>query len=491
MLLTFILLAMSVVEINSQPKDSVRPMAVAGQFYPAEKKELEESLKVYFEGVKDVVPDERTVALIVPHAGYVFSGGVAAEAYSSLPPDKSYEHVFLIGPSHHSYFKGVSFNSDYSFYETPLGRVKVDTALCEDLIKRDSRFTCRRDAHSKEHCLEVQLPFLQRRLKTMPPIVPVIIGSEDYSVIKALASVLKPYLNSRNLFVISSDFSHYPPYSQANEVDSRTADGIVSGDPVKFLEALKKNYDAKVPGLETSACGQSAIFTLMLITQGDDSFSYKRLGYRNSGDSPYGEKDSVVGYSAVAVSGTETGFSLSDSEKKTLLEIARKSISAVFQGKSLSDSWNGCDLTEPLTLKTGAFVTLTENGRLRGCIGHFGEDVPLYKVVAMMARSAAFNDTRFSPVKESELPRVKIEISALSPLRRIHSADDFHYGSQGIYMVKDGCSGTFLPQVADEVDWSKEEFLGHCAQDKAGIGWDGWKSAELYTYEAVIFKEGL
>ena len=144
-------------------------------------------------------------------------------------------------------------------------------------------------------------------------------------------------------------------------------------------------------------------------------------------------------------------------------------------------------LTATLKQKCGAFVSLHKQGRLRGCIGHFGEDVPLHEIVAEMARAAAFEDPRFMPVTRDELDDIDIEISVLTPMRRIESLDEFQLHKHGIYIKKGYRSGTFLPQVADEVNWTKEEFVGHCAQDKAGIGWDGWKDAELYVYEAIVF----
>ena len=132
-------------------------------------------------------------------------------------------------------------------------------------------------------------------------------------------------------------------------------------------------------------------------------------------------------------------------------------------------------------------MSLHKQGRLRGCIGHFGEDVPLHEIVAEMARAAAFEDPRFVPVGKEELEDIDIEISVLTPMRRIHSLDEFELHRHGIYIRKGYRSGTFLPQVADEVNWTKEEFVSHCAQDKAGIGWDGWRDAELYVYEAIVF----
>ena len=179
-------------------------------------------------------------------------------------------------------------------------------------------------------------------------------------------------------------------------------------------------------------------------------------------------------------------FSLTYEEKTRLLQLARNSIEYKLKNKEFVPSEN---YSENLKTSCGAFVTLHKKGSLRGCIGRFITDEPLYVVVQQMALAAAFEDTRFSPVKPGEMDDIDIEISVLTPLKRINSIDEFEYGKQGIYIKKGYRSGTFLPQVADETRWSKEEFLGHCAQDKAGIGWDGWKDAELYTYEALVFGE--
>ena len=167
-----------------------------------------------------------------------------------------------------------------------------------------------------------------------------------------------------------------------------------------------------------------------------------------------------------------------------LKDIALTSIKDSLDGKRITQSTK---LTATLKQKCGAFVSLYKQGRLRGCIGHFGEDVPLHEIVAEVARAAAFEDPRFMPVTREELDDIDIEISVLTPMRRIQSLDEFQLHKHGIYIKKGYRSGTFLPQVADEVNWTKEEFVGHCAQDKAGIGWDGWKDAELYVYEAIVF----
>jgi AmmeMemoRadiSam system protein B/AmmeMemoRadiSam system protein A len=509
MKITFILTIFAMLSgfFNSD-SPSVRPAAVAGQFYPADKAELQKLAQDCIRRASSIAGagkheehEGAPAAVIVPHAGYVFSGTMAALAFSTIPEDSGIKRIFIIGPSHHVWLDGASVDKEYDFYETPLGRVPVDKEACEKLISNNKVMTFRHDAHSKEHCLEVQLPLLQTMLGEVPPIVPIIVGTEKYPTIKAIAEALEPYLTEKgNLFVISSDFSHYPRYGDACKADSLTADAIATGDPARFVAAIQKNAGAGYPGLVTSACGQSAILALMLMTShsGRD-FEYQHLGYENSGDSPYGGKDEVVGYNAFAVwdkgpkanteTKTDSSFSLTDSEKTTLLRIARSSISGAFDGKDVSEAWSGETLTPSLKENCGAFVTLNEKGRLRGCIGHFGEDTPLYRTVASMARAAAFDDYRFNEVAEDEMSSIDIEISVLTPLKKISSPDEFHYGDEGIYMRLGGRSGTFLPQVAQETGWTKEEFLGHCAQDKAGIGWDGWRRADLYTYKAIIFHE--
>jgi hypothetical protein len=229
----------------------------------------------------------------------------------------------------------------------------------------------------------------------------------------------------------------------------------------------------------------------MLMMQ-DGSYEVKHLLYQNSGDIDNHDHSRVVGYHAFAIlrslplspSKERGDFALTDEEKQMLKDIALTSIKDSLDRKRIVEPTT---LTETLKQKCGAFVSLHKQGRLRGCIGHFGEDVPLHEIVAEMARAAAFEDPRFMPVSRDELEDIDIEISVLTPMRRIQSLDEFQLHKHGIYIKKGYRSGTFLPQVADEVNWTKEEFVGHCAQDKAGIGWDGWRDAELYVYEAIVF----
>ena len=469
---------------NSQTKEPVvRPATQANRFYTGNPQELSEEVDSFLTLHSATAKYDNAAALIVPHAGYYFSGSVAASAYMSIPADKSYKRIFLLGPSHHEWLDGASVNTEADRYATPLGEVEVDHETAQKLTQADSVFTYRQEVHDREHCLEVQLPFLQRRFGNVPPIVPIIISTNDFRKLKRMAEVLKPYLTEDNLFIISSDFSHYPSYDDAIEVDAKTGKAIESSDVEQFIAAIEENAESGIRHLSTSACGEFPIITLMLMLEGN--YQVKHLLYQNSGDVDDYDQSRVVGYHAFAiVRGEEKTFSLADGEKQILKKIAYDSIKYSLDRKPIP-IFNAP--SSILSAKCGAFVSLHKQGHLRGCIGHFGEDTPLHEIVAEMARAAAFEDPRFMPVTRDELDELDIEISVLTPMRRIQSLDEFELHRHGIYIRKGYRSGTFLPQVADEVNWTKEEFVGHCSQDKAGLGWNGWRDAELYVYEAIVF----
>ena len=474
----------------------VRKPAVAGSFYPSSGKEIKAMLGDWLHQADEgSLPPQ---AVIVPHAGYVFSGEVAASAFSRIPRGHSYKRIFLLGPSHRVGFGGASVDTLYSSAETPLGEVPIDISLGKELIKEgDGVFTFRIDAHDGEHCLEVQLPFLQMVFGEVPPVVPIVIGTERLNILQGIAEVLEPYFNNENLFIISSDFSHYPSYEDAKVSDLYLAETISSGGLEEFLQALRYIGRRDFIGLDTAACGANAIAVLlsMMDSQGRDHFSAEHVMYCNSGDSPYGDKDRVVGYNSIIFTRKEKAsqkdtsdhlFNFSDEEKAGMIAAARSSIYSY-----LDLEYEGDDSPVGIMKEKGygVFVTLYLDGRLRGCIGRFTSPSSLNSTIREMARSAAFSDPRFPSLSRREAPRVEIEVSVLSPLKKIESIDEFKLGRDGIYMIKGANHGTFLPQVAEETDWNTEEFLGHCARDKAGIGYYGWKEAELYTYQTEVVKE--
>ena len=487
--INIVIAILSVVMLSSPESQKTRKPAVAGSFYPATSKEIKSMLGPWVHPSGDVPPQ----AVIVPHAGYVFSGEVAASAFNRIPRGHSYKRTFLIGPSHRVGFSGASVNTGYSFAETPLGKVPVDVSTGKELVG-NGPFTFRSDAHDREHCLEVQLPFLQMTFDDVPPIVPIIIGTQRLDILLQIAEALEPYFTPDNLFVISSDFSHYPSYEDARASDLYLADAICSGGLESFLKALtaidKKGY----LGQDTAACGANAIAVLLSVMDnlGRGNFSVEHVMYRNSGDSRYGDTDRVVGYNSIVVTRkakivpSEHVFRFSNEEKRAMVATARSAIYSALRMPFDGDSTPVGILKEK---GYGVFVTLHLGGRLRGCIGRFTSDQSLAATIREMAVSAAFHDTRFPSLSRSEADRIEIEVSVLSPLKKISSIDEFKLGRDGIYMIKGSRHGTFLPQVAEETGWSTEEFLGYCARDKAGIGWDGWKDADLYTYQSEVVKE--
>lgn len=476
-----------------------RKPAVAGTFYPANQKELELNLERLFSTGTPSLKLDNIVAIITPHAGYVYSGSVAASGFNQLPPEAGYKNVFIIGSSHHSNFDGAALYSDGNFI-TPLGVARVNLPLTKKLIEDNPReFYSLPEVHINEHSLEVQVPFLQYIYKDNIQIVPIVIATNRTGTIKKIAEALSPYFNSENLFVISTDFSHYPEYEAANMIDGLTAKAIIRNNPGDFLEVLETNEDKDIKNLATSICGWTSVLMLLYITEHMENVKYYQINYMNSGDMAYGNKSRVVGYHAIAITNSKNGvvsadmesgsqFSLTEQEKKTLLRIARVTIETYLKNGKTPEP-ESSQLTDNMKIPAGAFVTLNKHGNLRGCIGQFQSDKPLYTTIQELAISSATRDYRFPKVTQDELTALDIEISILTPLRRIYSIDEIELGRHGIYIKKDGKSGTFLPQVATQTGWDLENFLGHCARDKAGIGWNGWKDAELYTYEAYIFAE--
>ncbi len=489
-----LLLAVNTFAMSRYPESQkVRKPAVAGSFYPVSSKEIKSMLGPWMHPSGNVAPQ----ALIVPHAGYVFSGEVAASAFNQIPRGHRYERIFLLGPSHRVGFNAASVDTLYSFAETPLGQVPIDIAIGNELIKRgEGAFTFRSDAHDREHCLEVQLPLMQMAFDEVPPIVPIVIGSQHLDVLQQIAEVLEPYFTPENLFVISSDFSHYPSYEDAKKSDLFLAETITSGGLEDFLKALTSIDKMDFRGEDTAACGACAIAVLLDImdAQGRGYFEAEHVMYRNSGDSEYGDKDRVVGYNSIVFTRKEKPvkdtsdhlFNFSDQEKKAMIATARQAIYSALRLNYDGDARPVGILKEK---GYGVFVTLQMNGRLRGCIGRFTSDDTLAETIREMAQSAAFHDPRFPSLSRNEAHQIDIEVSVLSPLKKIDSIDEFKLGRDGIYIIKGRHHGTFLPQVAEETGWNTEEFLGHCARDKAGIGWDGWKDADLYTYQTEVVNE--
>ncbi len=472
----------------------VRPPAVAGQFYPADKSELKQMIASFLaKPVKDKTLGQ-IKAIMVPHAGYVYSGPVAAYAYKQLEGQKA-DTVFLLCNAHAAYFTGIAIdNSDA--WQTPLGQVEVDKEKAKALVEASNLIQFSRPAHAHDHTLEVQLPFLQTVLKDKFKIVPILFGHYSKDAYQELAQILAKILDKNDLVIASTDMSHYPPYEDANKIDTQTLAVIASGTVAELDKHIADVLASGVSGEETALCGVDGVKTVMQLASIKGWSQIKILHYANSGDVAVGDKHRVVGYGAVAFAqkGKEKEFAFSEDEalnkqqQAQLLKIARTTVESYIKNGKIPDF----KITDKrLNQRQGAFVTLHKNGRLRGCIGQIiPTDKPLWQVVRDMAIAAATQDTRFAPVTEDELPHLEYEISVLSRPRPIKDWREIELGKHGVIVRKGLHSGVFLPQVADETGWSKEEFLAQLCAQKAGLPPHCYKEPgiELQVFTAQVFK---
>lgn len=274
---------------------------VAGSFYSSDPKDLQNILKIFFD--QAVSPDRKRDirAVISPHAGYVFSGQVAASGFKQLSPDAKYDHIFLIGSSHHVSFDGASVYSQGNYF-TPLGEVEVDCELAKQLIDDHDCFTYHEGAHSSEHSLEVQLPFLQFWMNKTMRIVPIVLATQNPDMTREISKALLPWFNKKNLFVISTDLSHYPNYKDALEADGNMIDAIKTGSPEKLQKAIKRNSELNYSNLLTSMCGWTSVMCILHLAEMEKELKFTKVQYLNSGDSRYKDKDRVVGYVSMILS---------------------------------------------------------------------------------------------------------------------------------------------------------------------------------------------
>ena len=472
----------------------IREPAVAGRFYPENESELNAKLEAFFTEIESenlpTIQDQNNItAIIVPHAGYVFSGKVAASAYSYLKALKNIKNIILIGTSHYALIGGASvFNGEA--YQTPLGNIRIDNDIAEALLK-NPLFKFDTNAHENEHSLEVQLPFLKYILDYDFTIVPVLIGTENSEKLTGIAHELKKHITADTLIVVSTDLSHYPDYDNANYIDKKTIEKVSTGRKEDLINHLHKIQAKNITNLATCMCGWSSVYVIMAMLENEPGIKYHPVMYANSGDiDPYGDKDRVVGYQSVVIEIDKElkAFSLNEEEKKNLLDLCHHSIEYYFTTNH-KDIITPKGVSKSLQAHCGAFVSVYINNELRGCIGNMISKKPLYQLVQELAISSAFNDSRFEPVQKEEMEKIKYEISVLTPLMKINQIDEFIPGKHGIFIKKGFQSGTYLPQVADKTGWNRLEMIENCSRDKAGLGKHGWKDAELFIYEAIIIKQ--
>ena len=470
--------------------EEIKKPNVAGQFYPADKDELSHKVENLLNAANPQLTANEIFCLISPHAGYDFSGPTAALGYK-LIKGRPYKTVVILGPSHQYYFKGVSVYPSGKF-QTPLGDLEVDSDFTQKIISPTQNISFIPQAFEKEHSIEVQLPFLQKTLDDLK-IVPILIGDADFQDLSFLADKLNKAIAGRSdvLLIASTDLGHSYDYQETERVDKLTLSSIEKMAPQDMYEKLK---DGSI-----QMCGGLPVVSAMLTAQSSGYHSLKILSYTNSAEVTARKTKGlwIVGYVS-AIIGTEQGeainqekseeIMLNTTQKKRLLEIARKTIQEyVTSGKKLDFS------EDDPQLKTisGAFVTIHKQGELKGCIGNIIGQKPLFETIRDMAIESATRDPRFEPITKDELKDIEIEISVLSPLKKIEDMAGFQLGTHGVLVRKGFNQGVFLPQVAVETGWSKEEFLSNLCAHKAGLPADAWKDAktEKYIFSALVFSE--
>jgi len=464
------------------PSANIRPAAFAGQFYPADPGELQAVVDAYLNQAHQA-PQE-PMALIAPHAGYVYSGGVAASAFKQVQ-GRHYDAVVVIGARHNSDDSRISIWAEGA-YATPLGLMPIDSELAQAILAVDPRrFTAEAGAHLVEHVIEVEVPFLQRAIGPQP-FVPILMGSPSLDDAEALATALVTVLRGkRALIIASTDLSHYPGYDRAVQSDRSTLLALSSLDPRAVHQDSQVWLGLGIANLVCTVCSEGAVAAAMLAARELGANRVSVIDYANSGDSPYGDRNQVVGYGALSLWKQESS-TLSEEEQVALLRLARQTVQEYLS----TGNFTPYETAKPaLTAPSGAFVTLKQNGALRGCIGHMWSDEPLYHTVQQMAIAAATEDPRFPAVTVNELSGLTLEVSVLTPLQYVGDVEEIEVGRDGLYIVYGPWSGVLLPQVASEQGWDRMEFLRQVCL-KAGLPSDVWqKGATLYRFSAQVFAE--
>lgn len=480
--------------MNACADNNVRPSRVAGMFYPASPEKLREQVQEYLDGVPAAMVPDGAVAVLAPHAGYSYSGRIAAPAYKAMA-QADFDTLVIIGHDFGRHAKGlVGVLCDQSHFATPLGQVPVDVELVRALCQADSRIIVHNEAHAREHTIEVHLPFVQV-LKPGCRIVPIFSGEVSHEHSQALVDALQKCAGSRQIFILAStDLSHYPTAERSRAFDEYTTSLLKNFDVAGLCE-WQQNGLWQEEGVETPICAAGGAATALLWASAHQATQAVVLRRGNSGDVPGGDKGRVVGYLSMAfcrAQAERAQGAFPAAAADYLLKLARACITARVEHQH-SDPKKALPPPPPqpeLQEAVGAFVTLHKQGRLRGCIGRIATLEPLTVTVAQMAEAAAFEDNRFTPVTAAELPELQIEISVLSPLRRIASWREIEPGRHGVVVRRGHRSGLFLPQVWEQLP-SLESFMSCLCQEKAGLPATSWKESdiELQVFIVTAFSE--
>jgi AmmeMemoRadiSam system protein B/AmmeMemoRadiSam system protein A len=440
----------------------IRPAAVAGSFYPADPMELRQTVNHYLSEASTDAPAPK--AIIVPHAGYIYSGSVAASVYARLKTARQQiTRVVLLGPAHRVAFTGIAVSSCDAF-ATPSGTIPVDKEAVQTACQLPF-VGFLEQAQEQEHSIEVQLPFLQEVLENFQ-IVPLVVGNASADEVCQLINLL--WGGNETLIVISSDLSHFHDYDTAKHLDETTSQAIEH----LYFEQLDFN----------SACGKTPVSGLLKFAR-DKSLAVKKIDLRNSGDTA-GDRNRVVGYGAYVIEPVDF--------RQMLLNLAKNSIYYGLQtGTPLAV--NVANYPQELCQYLASFVTLEKHQHLRGCIGMLEAVRPLVVDIAENAFSAAFQDPRFPPLAVDEFEDLKLHISILTPSEPIIFSSEADLlaliipGVDGLTLQEGNHRGTFLPSVWEQIP-DPVLFLQHLKQ-KAGLPADYWSdTVQIYRYRTEIIE---
>lgn len=449
-------------------------------------------------------------ALVVPHAGFRWSGDCAGAAFRLLIRGR-YERVVLLGPSHHVRLRGAALPEDDAF-ATPLGSLPFDGAAVAALSSLPG-FTRSNRPHEDEHALEIELPFLQQVLGCDFKLLPLVVGNLDVEDREAVARGLAPYWRPDTLWVVSSDFTHFGHRFDHVPFHDRVPERLRTQD-VRAIERLAAcdldGFESFLAESAATICGRDPLRVLMQVVQGH-ALAGECIDYYRSGDKT-GDFENSVSYAGIAFYDSPTGAAGADSgedaavenetrllllpvERRYLLGLARRSLESAVSGHAIDASREtrharslfGADTA--VLGASGVFVTLRAGEELRGCIGRVESDRPVVEGVIGNARSAALRDTRFDPVAVTELAGLTIEVSVLTPPARVMSPDLLRLGRDGVVLEKRGHRAVFLPEVPLDQGWNREELLTHLSR-KAGLDADAWREgAKLFSFRTQAFSE--
>ncbi|MHC4426424.1 MAG: AmmeMemoRadiSam system protein B [Planctomycetota bacterium] len=479
----------------TEPARIVLRSSLAGPWYPADAGALGEQIESFFRKAQ-VKPIDNVIALILPHAGYRYSGQTAVMGLKTTA--KKYKRIVILGPSHSVSMEEMLSVPRVTHYETPLGQIPLDVEFLKKLLKY-SVFQNVPRAHKQEHSVQIEVPLLQHNRKDIK-IVPIVAGSCSLETINRAGTILRSLVDDETLVIASSDFVHYGPNyryvpfsenirEQIKKLDMGAYEHIARLDSGAFLD-YKRRTGATI-------CGYVPI--AILLSMLSKPAEAQLANYATSGELT-GDFTNSVSYLSIAFSGTwgdsseiepqESSQELTDEDKKQLLTLARKTMDYALRNQRVPQASElGVTISDAMKCSRAAFVTLKKHSRLRGCIGDIFPQRPLYKSVIMNAIHACFNDKRFSQVSEDECEDITIEISALTVPEPVKSPDEIRIGTDGVVLNKDGHSAVFLPQVAPEQGWDVNQMLTQLSA-KAQLPPDAWKEgASFLVFQAVVFGE--